>query len=725
MKLPIFSQNARKVGKANPQRPSGSPTLSHPPDEGPAVQDTAPDNNPFAGQPISAAPAVESTAAEDWSAENRRPITRLPASRHPVGGPTMPLRPGDSHPVEAPQMSLADLRLTVINRIYLIGSIVGVLAVLINLPGIIQNGRWGILALYAIVAGIVIIFAIRRDINYPVRAFVVVAALFALGLLILLNEGLYGSGRVFLLGMAIIAAILSGRRSQIAALVIALATLLVIGLAMVIGIIPPPVLSPGAGNSSLISWVTGFMGFAIVVLVAVLSLQTILDGLEHSFEGQKQLTGELQRERASLEARIHARTEHLERRLVQIRTASEITRSISQVLDINVLLPQVCDLVQERFDLYYVGIFLVEENLTGQENYAVLAAGTGEAGRRMLENKHRLQIGGDSMIGSSIATRKPRIALDVGQEAVRFSNPFLPRTRSELALPILVGSRGGLGTGGSETRSNRPGGSPTDKSGDVENERALGAITIQSEAEAAFDEDDILVLQLIADALAGAIENARLLATTQESLEEVRSVHRTYLESAWSQVRQARGELAYTYQADLGQEDGQAHRPDGQAHRPAPTNTGDGEVDTNRLETAIRLRDQVIGHLVLEGMPVTEWSTDQQALIETVANQAALALENARLLEETRMLAEQERAASNLTTKIWSSTNIEHILSNLLGELGATLNASDGWIELWPGGQAAQMAQVTAQGGVAEPTAGQDRPAPTGAGGTEVGHVDD
>lgn len=663
MKLSIFSQNARK-------RTSGETTVSRPPEEGPLGL-------------LSHRPVPDSLP-EDKLMEKVIPETGLPGPRPPASGSTPPPRMDDSRPMER-QMSLADLQLAVVNRIYQIGAIVGGLAVLGNLPGIIQNARWGILALYVVIFIVVITFAIRRDFSYTVRSITVIAALFALGVVILLDEGLYGSGRVFLLGNVIVAAILSGRRSRNLALAGGLITLLLIGSAMVIGIIPPPSLEPGAGNSSLTSWITGFLGFSLVALVGVLSIGTILEGLERSVEGQKRLTNELQRERASLEERVSVRTEHLERRLVQIRTASEITRWISQVLDINVLLPQVCDLVQERFGLYYVGIFLVEENITGQENYARLAAGTGEAGRRMLENKHRLLIGGDSMIGSAIAGRKPRIALDVGQEAVRFSNPFLPRTRSELALPILTGRSSQARDYRSGSRSDKR---PVEITGQVistgdggESERALGAITIQSEAEAAFDEDDILVLQLLADALASAIENARLLATTQESLEEVRNVHRTYLDSAWSQVRQARGELSYTYQSDSQISSGAL---DDTENEPPVFSTGD---DANRLETAIRLRDQVIGHLVLEGVPTTEWSSDQRALVETVANQAALALENARLLEQTRSLAEQERATSNLTAKVWGSTNIDNVLRNLLGELGATLNASEGWIELWPGGE--------------------------------------
>ncbi len=104
----------------------------------------------------------------------------------------------------------------------------------------------------------------------------------------------------------------------------------------------------------------------------------------------------------------------------------------------------------------------------------------------------------------------------------------------------------------------------------------------------------------------------------------------------------------------------------------------------NLLELPIQLRDQVIGSLVLEpeaGHPIGE---QERILIESVINQAALALENARLLDETRQRADQEMITAGISTRIWSSTDIEMILQTALNELGTSLNAVQGSIELWP-----------------------------------------
>jgi anti-anti-sigma regulatory factor/putative methionine-R-sulfoxide reductase with GAF domain len=175
----------------------------------------------------------------------------------------------------------------------------------------------------------------------------------------------------------------------------------------------------------------------------------------------------------------------LDFRRVQMLTAAEISQAVSSVLDLDELIQKVVDLVQERFDLYYVGLFLVEGA------WAVLRAAAGEAGKTMLAQEHKLQVSGDSMIGQCIDSGQARIALDVGHEAVRFDNPLLPKTRSELALP-LVGREG-----------------------------AIGALTIQSAQERAFDEEDVAVFQTIADQLADAIENARLYEKIQKAYAEV------------------------------------------------------------------------------------------------------------------------------------------------------------------------------------------------------------
>jgi len=164
------------------------------------------------------------------------------------------------------------------------------------------------------------------------------------------------------------------------------------------------------------------------------------------------------------------------KRNIQLQTAAEVSRAASSILDLNKLLPAVVNLICTHFDYYYVGIFLVDE----LKEWAILSAATGENGAQLLKAGHRLKVEDSSMIGWCIQNRQARIALDVGEEAVRFKNPYLPLTRSEIALPLIAH------------------GEP------------IGAMSIQSTLPGAFSRVDVAALQSMADQIANTIENARL-----------------------------------------------------------------------------------------------------------------------------------------------------------------------------------------------------------------------
>lgn len=166
----------------------------------------------------------------------------------------------------------------------------------------------------------------------------------------------------------------------------------------------------------------------------------------------------------------------LQRHATLLKASARAARAITTILDPYELLQRTVDIICDEFDFYYAGVFLL--NSDGQ--YAVLKAGRGEAGKNMIAEGHKLAVGGNSMIGAAVQNRQGRIALDVGAEAVFFNNPYLPDTRSEMALPLVVG------------------------------DEAIGALTVQSTAEAAFHDEDIAALQTMADQLAVAIHNSNL-----------------------------------------------------------------------------------------------------------------------------------------------------------------------------------------------------------------------
>jgi len=364
--------------------------------------------------------------------------------------------------------------------------------------------------------------------------------------------------------------------------------------------------------------------------------------------------------------------EETRRRAAQLATAAEVSSAASSILSLEELLPQAVELIRQRFDLYYVGIFLLDE--TGR--WAVLRAGTGEAGRRMLEAGHKLEVGGKSMIGWCTANARARIALDVGAEAIRFDNPLLPLTRSEMALPLI--SRG----------------------------RVIGAMTIQSDKPAAFTEEDITALQAMADQLATAIENARLFAETGQALTETRElfeagqaigaattpaevaralvqyVARTGLDLARVMMLEPPDDPAYIVMGEHWTSDRRPVHPYGtrfpladfglrQFIQPTEAFTSEDIYTDPRVDARART---VLEVLRLRAVALVPLSIGQRMLgvllvgrdtpypfpeklvrnLWTLCGQAAIAMENLRLLEETRRRAQELEAINEIGRTISS-----------------------------------------------------------------------
>ena len=338
------------------------------------------------------------------------------------------------------------------------------------------------------------------------------------------------------------------------------------------------------------------------------------------------LAAQLQETISTLEQRVAERTRGLQ-------AAAEVSRATTSVLNPEALLQQVVDLARERFDLYYVGLFLLDE----ENRFAQLRAGTGEAGETMVMNRHQLEVGGVSMIGQCVAQAQARILLDVGEEAARFDNPLLPKTRSEMALPLR--SRG----------------------------RVIGAMTVQSTEEAAFDDADVAVMQTMADQVAVAIDNANLFAEAERALEEMEATQRRYMGSAWSELVATRAIAGYEEQEG--------------GIRPIEGTAADEEAEESRLLTPVVLRDQTIGALGFKSRD-RQLSWEELALIEAVSEQFAQAAETLRLLEETQRRAAREQLTREITEKMRRAVTVDRIVQTAVDELYQALGTSRTFVRL-------------------------------------------
>ncbi len=372
-----------------------------------------------------------------------------------------------------------------------------------------------------------------------------------------------------------------------------------------------------------------------------------LGQLANSFNAMAE---QLQSLYTSLEQRVAERTTDLQQRSVQLETAAQVAREAAAIRDVDQLLNTAVRLISERFDFYHAGIFLIDD----AREYALLQAASSEGGQRMLTRRHRLKVGETGIVGYVADAGEPRIALDVGADAVYFDNPDLPLTRSEMALPLRV------------------------------RDRIIGVLDVQSTEPAAFSDEDVATLQTLVDQVAMAIENAHLLEESQHALRELEALYGRRAREAWRE-RTARQPAAYHY-TGVGVEPTSPARASERVTFPSSAQlVALPEGDGHQLVAPIRLRGQALGSIVLRQDPEqVPWSPEEIALVDEVSTQIALALENARLLEETRRRAEREQTLGQMAARFTRSLDMDAVLQSAVRELGQLPNVAEASVHLGP-----------------------------------------
>jgi GAF domain-containing protein/HAMP domain-containing protein len=365
-----------------------------------------------------------------------------------------------------------------------------------------------------------------------------------------------------------------------------------------------------------------------------------------------QMASQLQDIIGKLEQRVADRTRDLEKQSFRLRVATEITRDAASSRDLRELLARAADLIISRFDFYHIGIFLLDSS----KEYAVLVASPTEAGRQMIENDHKLRVGEVGIVGRVSATGEPRITLNTGEDAVFFNNPYLPQTRSEMALPLKIENN------------------------------VIGVLDVQSAQPQAFNEEDIAIMQVLADQLATAIERTRLLQEVEKNLKELEGAYGQFTRDNWQKVLvgAATGNMGYRF--DNVRLEPITRLPD-LADDAFKTGTrissNDSHAVINKEQTVaipIKLREQTIGVISLklkEG-----YDSNTISIVESAVERLASAMESARLYEEARMRADRELSISRVTTAISSSTEYEQILQTTVREIGNILSDTEVAIQI-------------------------------------------
>ena len=387
------------------------------------------------------------------------------------------------------------------------------------------------------------------------------------------------------------------------------------------------------------------------------------------------------------------KTENLSNRQAQqLLTAAEIARDVASSLQAEQVLINATNLIRERFGYYHASVFLVDPS----GKYAVLHEASGEIGQKMKAAGHRLAVGSRSLVGQAVAKAETVVSNNTRQNPNYYPNPLLPDTRSELVVPLKTANR------------------------------VIGALDVQSDRVNAFQTEDIHTLEILADQLSMALENANLYARAQENLVKHRLLHQmTTAASTSTNVSEAIQRTVSNLRTALGEERVAFYLADQEGNLFLHTALGYEGLEVNQfniqtskqlpavaarerhpirvshlpigaespavhpetrsaLSVPVLFSEDLLGVLCLESDHLERFDENDQEIIGSLGDSLGAILTNARLVDQIRQQVERQRMLYEITSKIRRSVDIETILRTSVNEISRAVGARTAHIRINP-----------------------------------------
>jgi len=383
-------------------------------------------------------------------------------------------------------------------------------------------------------------------------------------------------------------------------------------------------------NFAVIAYSVMFVIGGLLLRYAADSIAQAMDQVRRKEEAEAQANRELRQLRDTLEQQVAERTQTLQRRAIQLQAAAEVGRTVIAVLEQNQLVRQIVELVRRRFEMRYVGLYLTDES----GKWAVLQPSDGATSPNLLQN--RVLLSGDSIASQCIAKI---------QTLVSEATEQVPGARSVAALPLL--SR----------------------------EHVYGALVLYSDQPGTFDQDTRAILESVADQVAIALDNAQLFATSRAALEDAQRAYGQFSRQAWADLSRARGGLGRRKSQSGTFAAAAPQTPEAQtALQTGQTVLRPG--DQQELAAPIKVRDHVIG--VIDAHKTQgAWTPEEITLVESLTEQMGVALESARLYQDSQRHAAREQLTRQITDSIRAAASVEDAMQRAVGELARVLGTAE------------------------------------------------
>ena len=343
---------------------------------------------------------------------------------------------------------------------------------------------------------------------------------------------------------------------------------------------------------------------------------------------------ELNSVRADLENGILERTSALDKRNSQMRSVVAFARQVADIQDIESLLQASVAMIAEHFESLDADLFLMDDK--GQ--WVILRASSSTAGNKLLREGFRIAVGDPSLIGR--VAKRGKLLLSPMRTSSREQDARLSTTTGPatmIALPLLV--RG----------------------------KPIGVLDVHSKEIRPISQSESEVFQLLADQLAASIENARLATESRTTVQQLAALTSQGTRGSWQEYLKNR-EFSYQF------------TPAGVSSIPA-----DGATHTaGGTRIPLSLRGEDIGSITLQRKEGGSWSRAEQELLQRIASQIALAVENARLLEQTRQRAAQEQIVGEISARFSRSLDVDTLLQSAVREFAALPDVTEAAVYLRP-----------------------------------------
>ncbi len=391
-------------------------------------------------------------------------------------------------------------------------------------------------------------------------------------------------------------------------------------------------------------WMTLGVAYAGLSLVVSLPARDLQRRFIHGLQEARQRSAGHVSERDELQLELAERTMRLELWAQYLEAITELTHSATAILDDpQALLKRVVELISERLAFYHTAVFLVDRDRSWLE---LQAASSGE-GRHMVAEGYRLPLGGGDIVGRVAIDGVAQVTRRVGEGALGSEAARLPRTRSEVALPLRVQGE------------------------------TIGVLDVHSTEPGVFSDDDVGVLQILADQIAIALSNARLSRQVGESAEAMRQAYGEMGLEAWRSLLHSRGELSVRH-------DPSGALADGALAGVAYTAPCEGKlVVSEGTQGAVAVPVQVRGgHQIgvvhaIKPREAGAWNSEELELLRALVDQLGVALDGAQLYQESQERAERERLVAGIAARMRESLDVDTVLRTAVREIGELMGFAE------------------------------------------------